>query len=279
MTVSGHTYFPVGEFANFFGVSKQTLLYYERAGIFAPAFIDTNGYRYYSVKQYFLFEILLTFRMLGVPMKKISWYLAHRSLENLRQMYEEKRGEIDRDLEILRANRALLEEKLERLEEIETLPIGKPLLENKKAQRVAISPFPHDASSPAHYVNRIAEHNRHFFEGHVIKEHLTGYILDRERLIRGEYLPMSRLFTPITHESDALPLSWKPAGLYATLYQKSGYHLKYIDALKTLKAFMDRNCLVYAGDAYISPIVNYWAAEKAEDYITRVSVRVDYGDC
>ena len=50
-----NSYFTIGEFASLFGISKQTLFYYERSGIFAPALIEDNGYRYYSFEQYFIF--------------------------------------------------------------------------------------------------------------------------------------------------------------------------------------------------------------------------------
>lgn len=128
-------YFTVGEFANLFGISKQTLLYYERNGIFLPAFIDTNGYRYYSVKQYFLFEILTTFRTLGIPLKKIAWYLSHRSPAHFRQMLTERKELFDQQIKILRDNQRELETKIAFLDSLDHLPLDKVLLENKPADR------------------------------------------------------------------------------------------------------------------------------------------------
>ena len=52
-------YFSIGEFASLFGVSKQTLFYYERNKILMPALIEENGYRYYALEQYFIFDIIL----------------------------------------------------------------------------------------------------------------------------------------------------------------------------------------------------------------------------
>ena len=41
--------FTTGEMAQLHGVSKQTLIFYDKAGVFSPALRDeSNGYRYYA---------------------------------------------------------------------------------------------------------------------------------------------------------------------------------------------------------------------------------------
>ena len=44
-------YFTTGEFAKICSVSKQTLIYYDRVGIFSPDITGSNGYRYYSIRR------------------------------------------------------------------------------------------------------------------------------------------------------------------------------------------------------------------------------------
>ena len=69
MNKLSETYFTIGEFASLFKLSKQTLFYYERNNILRPAYIDENGYRYYSLEQYFIFDIIINMRKLGIPLK------------------------------------------------------------------------------------------------------------------------------------------------------------------------------------------------------------------
>lgn len=269
-------YFSVGEFAKLFGISKQTLLYYERNGIFLPAFTDTNGYRYYSVKQYFLFEILTTFRMLGIPLKQIAWYLAHRTPDHFRQMLAERKAEFDRQIEILRANQRELENTIAFLDSLDTLPIDKVLLEHRRAETITVTPFPTEHKSLKHTIASIADHNKPFFSGSVMKEHFTGYILTKDHLLAGEYKPLSYLFTPITRPTEGIPLSEKPAGIYATIYKQDSYHMKYMDALDAIQAFITKNDLKIQGHAYIYPLRNYWTTDDTKAYVTSVSVQVDY---
>lgn len=76
-------YFTIGEFASLFKLSKQTLFYYERNNILRPAYIDENGYRYYSLEQYFIFDIIINMRKLGIPLKDIAAYLQTRDINAL----------------------------------------------------------------------------------------------------------------------------------------------------------------------------------------------------
>ena len=43
--------YTTGAFAKYFGIKKDTLFYYDEIGLFSPAFIGENGYRYYTASQ------------------------------------------------------------------------------------------------------------------------------------------------------------------------------------------------------------------------------------
>jgi len=90
MSDKSKLYFTIGEFAQLFGISKQTLFYYEKNKIFSPNFIEDNGYRYYSLDQYFIFEIIITLRKLGVSLKEISNYVNNRNIDSLQRLFSDK---------------------------------------------------------------------------------------------------------------------------------------------------------------------------------------------
>ena len=47
-----------GQFAKIVRVSKDTLFYYDKIGLFKPEIVSKNGYRYYSYNQYYTFNQL-----------------------------------------------------------------------------------------------------------------------------------------------------------------------------------------------------------------------------
>lgn len=76
-------YFTAGELASMFGISKQSLLYYDKIHLLSPDFISENGYRHYSITQYLDLEIIVNLRSLDIPINDIQDYLNNRSREKL----------------------------------------------------------------------------------------------------------------------------------------------------------------------------------------------------
>ena len=52
------TFLNVGEFARICHTTRETLLHYDRKGLLKPAYVAENGYRRYSMKQYFDFDLI-----------------------------------------------------------------------------------------------------------------------------------------------------------------------------------------------------------------------------
>ena len=48
----------VGEFARLCHTTKETLLHYDRKGLLQPRYISENGYRFYSMEQFFDFDMI-----------------------------------------------------------------------------------------------------------------------------------------------------------------------------------------------------------------------------
>lgn len=114
-------YFSIGEFASLFNLSKQTLFYYERNNILKPSYIDENGYRYYSLEQYFIFDIIINMRKLGIPLKEIADYIQNRDVNALQLFYKRKQTEYQVQIDIMQRNIANLQTKINHLEKIKML--------------------------------------------------------------------------------------------------------------------------------------------------------------
>lgn len=58
-------------FAKRFGLSRSTLLYYDRIGLLKPAGFSPNGYRLYGERETARMRRIDTFRKAGIPLKAI----------------------------------------------------------------------------------------------------------------------------------------------------------------------------------------------------------------
>ena len=97
----------IGEASKLKNVSIKALRYYEKIGIFKPAYIDPqSGYRYYSPAQLFDLDIILTCNELDIPLKHILDYQTKNGTD-LRQLLKE--GAKIAELKIQRAQQSLIQ--------------------------------------------------------------------------------------------------------------------------------------------------------------------------
>ena len=79
-----------GELAELVGVTKQTVLYYDKVGLLCPKGRMGNRYRYYSLQQAAELRLILTFRELGMSIQEIRDYLQVRTPEAYLQVLGEQ---------------------------------------------------------------------------------------------------------------------------------------------------------------------------------------------
>ena len=61
----------ISEMAQIHNITRQTLIYYDKIGLFKPDIIESNGYRYYSTTQIPLLREICFLRSIGMSMDDI----------------------------------------------------------------------------------------------------------------------------------------------------------------------------------------------------------------
>jgi DNA-binding transcriptional MerR regulator len=274
MSDKSKSYFTIGEFAHLFGISKQTLFYYEKNKIFSPHFIEDNGYRYYSLDQYFTFEIIITLRKLGVSLKEIRSYVNNRSIDALHRLFSDKALEYEVQIDLLQRNKHNLLVNLERLTQAKEVRNNRITLEYCEEVYYVVGDFPAAKGSMKDRIKLIAEHNLPFAKSELFSEYLMGYILTQENLLSENFLAISRIFTQVSHPDEYTKSIIKPKGLYAKITTPDGYHTDYKFAIKKLLDFISRNNLEIISDAYITQLLNYWTTANPQEYVTQIAIQV-----
>ena len=71
-------YFSIGELSRYQNISKQTLIFYDKLGLFQPAYVDpNNGYRYYTARQLDELDTILILKKSGLSLQRIKELLEH----------------------------------------------------------------------------------------------------------------------------------------------------------------------------------------------------------
>ena len=79
--------FSIGELSHYQNISKQTLIFYDKTGLFKPAYVDPqNGYRYYSAAQLDELDTILILKKSG----KQVYNLLARAKTSLKALLEKE---------------------------------------------------------------------------------------------------------------------------------------------------------------------------------------------
>ena len=123
-----HKYYSPGEFARLFCIDKQTLIYYDNQGIFAPAHKNEKGYRFYSINQIIPFSKLLSLRNLHVNGVQLSEYNAEPTTEKLLEILSDKASEIEDTIASLQESIANIHKKISHIKRTSFMPQNKVML-------------------------------------------------------------------------------------------------------------------------------------------------------
>ena len=105
--------FKITEFAKIASTNRKTLQYYDEIGLFSPAYVAENGYRYYSLLQLDQLALIAVLRDLGLPLREIKQSQECGSAEELGHLLEAHSREIERCMELLQRRKAMLNSVLE----------------------------------------------------------------------------------------------------------------------------------------------------------------------
>lgn len=78
------------EFASISGVSRQTLIFYEKKGIFLPAYKNEKGYRFYLMSQLDIIATIQSLQKIGLSLEEIKDYIEHRNAQSTYELFSNK---------------------------------------------------------------------------------------------------------------------------------------------------------------------------------------------
>lgn len=265
-------YFTAGELASIFGVSKQTLLYYDRIDLLKPDFVADNGYRYYSIRQYLELEIIVNLRQLDVAIPDIRQYLSHRGREPLEKLLDKKYRCCE---EIIRKSRAL-EQSIGHVKQ------AMDWREKNGPSDISISWQPElymhcDALDKGmcgkKRVVRYAKASRELLEQHIILEKRLGWVMDADSYLRkGNVIESEAFFVlyPKEEKYEEAVNHKIPAGLCCRVILQGTFYTEGAVMRDRILTFLERCRMKPREQVYVLPIKNHWYTRDWHDYVTEI---------
>lgn len=239
----------IGEVAAMNHISTDALRYYDKVGLFKPEFVDSNGYRYYSVHQLLDLDLIIWLRMNGAHVKEICQIMESKSLDKVVEILSEEnsrlQGQIKKLQDQLYANRYYISHMKKCMEwemnecyllEFESrfyISSKKPVFpSDRDAYELGLKDIMQDIVDKDHYFNS-------FFGG------IYRYSDTKECY--------EELFYPavvnIRNQRDSIsrPI---PKGIYGVM-PVNGYFNNAYDMIPKLKSFIQEQGFITNGDCYV----------------------------
>lgn len=273
MSEMGNRYFTTGEFAKLCGTTKETLFHYDKVGILKPKKLLENGYRVYSSDQFFELDLIRVLKQAGSSLQEIEWYLNHYDAEHFIQILKEKKEQIRKQRDALLKMENMLEHTVRLTERALAEEYGVPRLEYQEEETLLVVRLePGEGDSVYGITARLGEHfKRCESRGLADKFPLGSIILKEEVLLGGE--EESYFFSRMPEKRKGDHQMVKPAGTYATVFHKGNYDT-FTEAYQGLLAFIRREGLEVAGNAYVYELISYLAAGTQDSFVMQISVQV-----
>ena len=266
-------YFSTGEFAKLCNVNKKTLFYYDEIGLFKPEIVKENGYRYYSVYQLEVFDIIHTLRDLGVPLKQIKSFIDERNPKSVVKFFEYKTNEIENEIKLLRRKQEIMSNKIKIIKEAEKIRdnIDNLSIEEQDEEYLVLSKnidkskFPYDSEVYANHLNYC--YNQDLYIGYPL-----GFIKTIDDLYSENDYAYTYYYTKV-NKNDGENIIKKPKGKYLVGYLNGSYidipglYKKMLDYVKT-------HNLELIGHSYEEELINLIAVKDMNDYIIKVSMQI-----
>lgn len=260
--------YTISEVSRLFGIGIDSLRYYERLGIIAPA-RAANGYRIYSLSDMYKLASIKELRSLGLGMEAIGYYLDHQELASTERLLADEIDLIEKQIAKLRERAAALTERRARLDAACGAATGEVIACELPARRcVRLSGRLERDEEMDLFISRL--HRRYDTQLPLLGTMTVGAFFDREALAAGRTDVFESVFFVVDDES--VPCDFElPAGRYLA-YRYRGPYTQDASALAALARARGREGICEDTAPFEIYEIDNRDTAREEEFVTRVEV-------
>ncbi len=260
-------YFTTGEFARICNVPKHVLFHYDQIGLFTPAIVKDNQYRYYSHHQYETFAIIMILKNIGMSLQDIKIYLEQRTPQMLIDLLNDKEKELDDQIKKLKHAKEFIKAIRSTTSKALKADVNDVSLEYMEEEILLCSDDVENATSK-HFATYMEEYVNFYNNNYLATEDRVGAILSIANIKNKDYTNFQYLFTR-TRKRNLKNIKIRKAGYYIVAYHKGPYDLAY-NAYQRALEYAQKHEIPLGEMAYEEYILSDIAERHTENYITMI---------
>ncbi|KHD36652.1 multidrug transporter [Clostridium acetobutylicum] len=267
-------YLSTGELAKMLGVTKQTVIYYDKVGLISPAKRGEKHYRYYTLEQADELDSILTFRNLGVPIDTLKEYLSVRNAEGCIEMLGKQQERVILEIQKLERIRRKIEGRSRLLKQVLGVKDFEKVRftdEDKKAYMIE----PCYGKDEKSYMQSFISICNRSKELQIDFQNPICSIITKEALKSEDYKDVSYFGIKIPEDfiGDIVSRFEKPEGIYASTYHKGSYDTMYLSYKRLIENIKEQGYEV-CGNAYEVDLLSTLTSVSSDEYLKLISIQV-----
>lgn len=265
-------YFSISQFANIYNLNKKTLIYYDEINLFKPAIIKSNGYRYYTIHQIPLFEVILFLKQVGMPLKKIKNYIDKRSKEELYIILKEHKKIIENQILELKSINSIINTKLDILEKYKNIQNNKIFIEYIEEEYLILSPNIKNLEENL-ATKLMWEHMAYTYNNKLHKGYGIGAMINVNQLFKNDFTNYSYYYTKLDKKPKNIDFYLKEKGEYLVGYFNGDW--KNFDIFyKEILEYINKNDIKITGYSYEETIFDETSEKNFDTYLTKFMLKI-----
>lgn len=276
MSSQNMQYFTTSEFAKICGVTKHTLFHYDEIGILKPEIVKQNGYRYYSIKQFYTFDMISILKQAGTSLSDIKKYINDQNPYHFLSILIEKEKQLTEEIRKTTLMRNQVKATIDMTKKALSSIYGTPSIENCEEEYFIIVKMS-SKDSDREVLQKIREHFEYCGMQNDYCELLLGTIINKENLVKGLYEHPDYYSNKIAHKVKSDRLHIKPKGTYAVIIHKGAYS-ELPRSYELLKKFINDKNMIIDGNAYENDMLGYLAAGDPNEFVVKISIPIKEKD-
>lgn len=263
--------FTVGELAKLQNISRQTLIFYDKIGLFCPAYTNPdNGYRYYGANQLDYLDTVCIMKKIGFSLEEIKAHMKGYTIDNSIVALKKQILAIENKIEELQLIKSRAEHRCAELEHAVSIREKSDFVTVENVERRYLlvqkvnAPNSSEQVSIATkecFVRAFREKLPVFFQ--------SGAIIPYENIENERYAEASYVFLPIEKTEKSDDIIELPAGKCVCTYH-TGDYLSTGSSYKRLLSYCSENNLRIISDSYEFAINDYLSTGDENEYITKI---------
>ncbi|WP_096271614.1 MerR family transcriptional regulator [Paucisalibacillus globulus] len=267
-------YLSTGEFAKLCKVNKQTLIFYDQIGLLSPVVKNDKGYRFYSIHQLELFNVIDVLKDLDMSLKDIKQYTQNKSPEGFLKLMYKKKEEIAKKRQEIEMKERIIEAKIDIMEEALSTDFNQIRIEELPEATLYLSRNIENISNEE-FVEVVSDFIDQLYKFNLDSGYPIGVITKREQVLKGEFTNYSYLYIEQPSPKDGYPYFQAVKGEFLI-----GYHVgddKTIhQTYERLFLEMDRLNLVLGDYVFEEYIYDTIVRNAEEEFVTKIMISVSH---